>query len=118
MKQNCNRRHRVVIPCTRSTYMPDKLCVLLDDAKELAAQTTLWNLDSSLMSGASCDSPSSSSPLLAIPPSASPGVLTCSGRTSCLPPCALPSPFPLSPLSSLSTLTHLTNMFMNTWVPL
>uniref|UniRef100_M4A1B3 Probable RNA-binding protein 46 n=1 Tax=Xiphophorus maculatus TaxID=8083 RepID=M4A1B3_XIPMA len=27
-----------------STYIPDKLCVLLDDAKELAAQTTLWNL--------------------------------------------------------------------------
>uniref|UniRef100_A0A3Q1G5I6 Probable RNA-binding protein 46 n=1 Tax=Acanthochromis polyacanthus TaxID=80966 RepID=A0A3Q1G5I6_9TELE len=36
--------YKVVMPSTRSTYMPDKLCVLLDDAKELAAQTTLWNL--------------------------------------------------------------------------
>uniref|UniRef100_A0A087X5S2 Probable RNA-binding protein 46 n=1 Tax=Poecilia formosa TaxID=48698 RepID=A0A087X5S2_POEFO len=32
------------LPSTRATYIPDKLCVLLDDAKELAAQTTLWNL--------------------------------------------------------------------------
>ncbi|XP_018518709.1 probable RNA-binding protein 46 isoform X2 [Lates calcarifer] len=96
--------YKVVIPSTRSTYIPDKLCVLLDDAKELAAQTTLWNLDSSLMSGASCDSPSSSSPPLAIPPSASPGVVTCSGRAfaSCLPPPAPPSPFPLSSLSTLT----------------
>ncbi|XP_044197942.1 probable RNA-binding protein 46 isoform X3 [Thunnus albacares] len=36
--------YKVVIPSTRSTYIPDKLCVLLDDAKELAAQTSLWNL--------------------------------------------------------------------------
>uniref|UniRef100_A0A8C6SDX5 Probable RNA-binding protein 46 n=1 Tax=Neogobius melanostomus TaxID=47308 RepID=A0A8C6SDX5_9GOBI len=36
--------YKVVIPSTRCTYIPDKLCVLLDDAKELAAQTTLWNL--------------------------------------------------------------------------
>ncbi len=35
---------QVVIPSTQGTYIPDKLCVLLDDAKELAAQTTLWNL--------------------------------------------------------------------------
>lgn len=34
----------MVIPSTQSTYLPDKLCLLLDDAKELAAQTTLWNL--------------------------------------------------------------------------
>uniref|UniRef100_A0A3Q3WQH4 Probable RNA-binding protein 46 n=1 Tax=Mola mola TaxID=94237 RepID=A0A3Q3WQH4_MOLML len=38
--------YKVVIPSTQSTYIPDKLCVLLDDAKELAAQTTLWNLGS------------------------------------------------------------------------
>ncbi|XP_060888026.1 probable RNA-binding protein 46 [Labrus mixtus] len=37
--------YKVVIPSTRSTYIPDKLCVLLDNAKELAAQTTLWNLE-------------------------------------------------------------------------
>ncbi|MEQ2167905.1 hypothetical protein GOODEAATRI_008871, partial [Goodea atripinnis] len=36
--------YKVVLPSTRATYLPDKLCVLLDDAKELAAQTTLWNL--------------------------------------------------------------------------
>uniref|UniRef100_A0A3B3XEK1 Probable RNA-binding protein 46 n=1 Tax=Poecilia mexicana TaxID=48701 RepID=A0A3B3XEK1_9TELE len=36
--------YKVVLPSTRATYIPDKLCVLLDDAKELAAQTTLWNL--------------------------------------------------------------------------
>ncbi|XP_077962108.1 putative RNA-binding protein 46 isoform X2 [Gasterosteus aculeatus] len=36
--------YKVVIPSTQSTYIPDKLCVMLDDAKELAAQTTLWNL--------------------------------------------------------------------------
>ncbi|XP_038550567.1 probable RNA-binding protein 46 [Micropterus salmoides] len=60
--------YKVVMPSTRSTYIPDKLCVLLDDAKELAAQTALWNLDSSILSGASCDSPSSPSPPLAVPP--------------------------------------------------
>ncbi|XP_059211137.1 probable RNA-binding protein 46 isoform X2 [Centropristis striata] len=37
--------YKVVIPSTRSTYFPDKLCLLLDVAKELAAQTTLWNLE-------------------------------------------------------------------------
>uniref|UniRef100_A0A3Q2GQ87 Probable RNA-binding protein 46 n=1 Tax=Cyprinodon variegatus TaxID=28743 RepID=A0A3Q2GQ87_CYPVA len=37
--------YKVVLPSTRASYFPDKLCVLLDDAKELAAQTTLWNLD-------------------------------------------------------------------------
>ncbi|XP_056299358.1 probable RNA-binding protein 46 isoform X2 [Pseudoliparis swirei] len=37
--------YKVVVPSTRSTYIPDKLCVMLDDAKELAAQTTLWNLE-------------------------------------------------------------------------
>ncbi|XP_071315990.1 probable RNA-binding protein 46 isoform X2 [Trachinotus anak] len=85
--------YKVVIPSTRSTYIPDKLCMLLDDAKELAAQTTLWKLDSSFLSGASCDSPNSASPPLAVP--------------SCLPPPPPnpPSPFPLSPFSSLSTLT-------------
>ncbi|XP_045921049.1 probable RNA-binding protein 46 isoform X2 [Micropterus dolomieu] len=98
--------YKVVMPSTRSTYIPDKLCVLLDDAKELAAQTALWNLDSSILSGASCDSPSSPSPPLAVPPSAtSPGVLTCGSRAfpSCLPPPPPPSPFPLSSLSTLSS---------------
>ncbi|KAK1175049.1 putative RNA-binding protein 46 [Acipenser oxyrinchus oxyrinchus] len=37
--------YRVVITATRSSFMPDKLCTLLEDAKELAAQNALWNLD-------------------------------------------------------------------------
>lgn len=67
--------------------------------------------DSSFFSGASCDSPSSPSPPLAVPPLAtSPGLLTCGGRAfaSCLPPPPPPPPpssFPLSPLSSLSSLS-------------
>ncbi|KAF3698169.1 putative RNA-binding protein 46 RNA-binding motif protein 46 [Channa argus] len=36
--------YKVVITSTQSTYIPDKLCMLLDDAKELAARTALWNL--------------------------------------------------------------------------
>ncbi|XP_017573249.1 probable RNA-binding protein 46 isoform X1 [Pygocentrus nattereri] len=39
--------YKVVISSTRSSYMPDKVCSILEDAKELAAQNTLWNLDSS-----------------------------------------------------------------------
>lgn len=35
---------QVVILSIHSTYIPTKLCVLLDDAKELAAWTALWNL--------------------------------------------------------------------------
>ncbi|PWA28131.1 hypothetical protein CCH79_00018271 [Gambusia affinis] len=97
----------VVLPSTRATYIPDKLCVLLDDAKELAAQTTLWNLDSSILTGPSFDSPSSLSPPLAMSPSdCSPSLLSCGGRTftPCLPapPPPPPSPFPISPLPSLS----------------
>ncbi|XP_074555333.1 putative RNA-binding protein 46 [Halichoeres trimaculatus] len=104
--------YKVVMPSTCSSYMPDKLCLLLDDAKELAAQTTLWSLDSSFLSRASCDSPGSLSPPPSAPPPAatSPGLLTCGGRAfaSCLPPPPPPqSPFPLSPLSSLSALNHL-----------
>ncbi|XP_076839164.1 putative RNA-binding protein 46 [Brachyhypopomus gauderio] len=40
--------YKVVINSTRSTYMPDKVCTILEDAKELAAQNVLWNLDCSL----------------------------------------------------------------------
>lgn len=35
---------QVVISPINSTYIPNKLCVLLEDAKELAAWTALWNL--------------------------------------------------------------------------
>ncbi|XP_041635010.1 probable RNA-binding protein 46 [Cheilinus undulatus] len=101
---------KVVIPPTHSTYIPDKLCVLLEDAKELAAQTTLCNLDSSFLSGASQDSPNSLSPPLP-PPSTSPGLLTCGGRAfaSCLPPPPPPppTPYPLSPLSPIPSMSTL-----------
>ncbi|XP_077399300.1 putative RNA-binding protein 46 isoform X2 [Vanacampus margaritifer] len=35
---------KVVMLLTQQAYMPDKLCVHLEDAKELAAQNALWNL--------------------------------------------------------------------------
>uniref|UniRef100_A0A6Q2Z3H6 Probable RNA-binding protein 46 n=1 Tax=Esox lucius TaxID=8010 RepID=A0A6Q2Z3H6_ESOLU len=35
---------KVVISTTRSCFMPDKLCTVLEDAKELAAQNALWSL--------------------------------------------------------------------------
>lgn len=35
---------QVVISSIHNSYMPTYLCVLLDDAKELAAWTALWNL--------------------------------------------------------------------------
>lgn len=40
--------YKVVISSTQSSYMPDKVCSVLEDAKELAANTALWNLDVSL----------------------------------------------------------------------
>ncbi|KAK9525127.1 hypothetical protein VZT92_017457 [Zoarces viviparus] len=116
--------YKVAIPSTRSTYIPDKLCVMLDDAKELAAQTTLWNLDSSFLSSASCDSPSSPSPPLSAPPSStSPGLLTYGGRsfTSCLsslPPPPPPSSFTLSSLSTLSPpSSHTERLYMSSQSP-
>ncbi len=36
--------YKVVINSTRSSFMPDKACTILEDAKELAAQNALWNL--------------------------------------------------------------------------
>uniref|UniRef100_H3CTI1 Probable RNA-binding protein 46 n=1 Tax=Tetraodon nigroviridis TaxID=99883 RepID=H3CTI1_TETNG len=99
--------YKVVISSIHSTYMPGKLCVLLDEAKELAAWTALWNLgtniqtllcllcilntslnpisqkplNSSFLSGATCESPSSpSSPLALSPTATSPGMLTCSSK--------------------------------------
>ncbi|KAF7646538.1 hypothetical protein LDENG_00185650 [Lucifuga dentata] len=94
--------YKVVIRSTGNSYMPDKLCVMLEDAKELAAQYTLWKLDSSFLNGSPCDSPSSLSPPLA-PPTAvnGPRMLSCGGRTfvSCLPPPSPLSPLPFPPLS-------------------
>lgn len=36
--------YKVVISSTQSSYMPDKVCTVLEDAKELAAHNVLWNL--------------------------------------------------------------------------
>ncbi|XP_019732744.1 probable RNA-binding protein 46 isoform X2 [Hippocampus comes] len=51
--------YKVVMPLTQQSFMPDKLCVQLDDAKELAAQNALWNLDALFVN----DSSSSPSPM-------------------------------------------------------
>uniref|UniRef100_A0A8C7G4K3 Probable RNA-binding protein 46 n=1 Tax=Oncorhynchus kisutch TaxID=8019 RepID=A0A8C7G4K3_ONCKI len=40
----CYKNSWVVISSTRSSFMPDKVCTVLEDAKELAAQNALWNL--------------------------------------------------------------------------
>ncbi|XP_011616481.1 probable RNA-binding protein 46 isoform X2 [Takifugu rubripes] len=97
---------KVVISSINSTYIPNKLCVLLEDAKELAAWTALWNLDSSFLSGASCETPSSpSSPLTVSPPATNPGMLPCSSRA--ITPCLSSSPHPPPPPFHLSPLTHL-----------
>ncbi|KAK6291667.1 hypothetical protein J4Q44_G00374520, partial [Coregonus suidteri] len=45
--------YKVVISSTRSSFMPDKVCTVLEDAKELAAQNALWNLDCSYLNGSS-----------------------------------------------------------------
>ncbi|XP_028329795.1 putative RNA-binding protein 46 isoform X2 [Gouania willdenowi] len=89
--------YKVFLPTTRSTFMPNKLCFLLDQAKELAAQITLWNLDSSFLASVSCDIPSSPSPPFSMPPSpsASPGLLSGGGRSLNL--CLTPPPSPPPP---------------------
>nr|XP_057924531.1 probable RNA-binding protein 46 isoform X2 [Doryrhamphus excisus] len=51
--------YKVVMPLTKNTFIPDKLCVLLDDAKELAAWNALWNLDASFMTRLSSSKTSS-----------------------------------------------------------
>ncbi|XP_072314816.1 probable RNA-binding protein 46 [Eucyclogobius newberryi] len=82
--------YKVVLSSTRSTFVPDQLCALVDDAKELAAQTTLWNLESVLQGGGSpCDS-SPSPPLQTPPPTSRRG-----RRPKTFLP--LPPPFPPAP---------------------
>lgn len=39
--------YKVVISSTHSSFMPNKLCTVLEDAKELAAHNALWNLGQS-----------------------------------------------------------------------
>uniref|UniRef100_A0A6Q2YG12 Probable RNA-binding protein 46 n=1 Tax=Esox lucius TaxID=8010 RepID=A0A6Q2YG12_ESOLU len=78
---------KVVISTTRSCFMPDKLCTVLEDAKELAAQNALWSLDCSFLG---CNSPGSLSP----PPPLSSGTgLLSYGCTRAFPY----PPYPLSP---------------------
>ncbi|XP_066575617.1 probable RNA-binding protein 46 [Amia ocellicauda] len=55
---------KVVLADARRCFMPDKACPLLEDAKELAAQTALWSLDCSFHGPAS---PSLSPPALSYP---------------------------------------------------
>ncbi|XP_067118077.1 probable RNA-binding protein 46 [Osmerus mordax] len=78
--------YKVVI--SRSSFLPDKLCSCVEDAKELAAQNALWSLDCSILSGGS---PSSLSPPAA-------GLLSYSCRAF---PCPLSPPLPTSPLQRI-----------------
>ncbi|XP_042561101.1 probable RNA-binding protein 46 [Clupea harengus] len=79
--------YKVVLSSTRSSFMPDKVCTVLEDAKELAAQHALWSLDCSFLGQGS---PGSLSPPA---PSSSPGLLTFGCR---------PVPYPSYPLAPLS----------------
>uniref|UniRef100_A0A674AP40 Probable RNA-binding protein 46 n=1 Tax=Salmo trutta TaxID=8032 RepID=A0A674AP40_SALTR len=87
--------YKVVISSTRSSFMPDKVCTVLEDAKELAAQNALWNLDCSFLNGSSPGSLSPPLPpvpygSLSPPPvSNSPGLLSYG--------CTRAFPYPLSP---------------------
>uniref|UniRef100_A0A3P9JQB2 Probable RNA-binding protein 46 n=1 Tax=Oryzias latipes TaxID=8090 RepID=A0A3P9JQB2_ORYLA len=36
--------YKVVMPSAQGTFIPDKLCLLLEDAKEVAAHNALWHL--------------------------------------------------------------------------
>ncbi|XP_072513306.1 probable RNA-binding protein 46 [Salminus brasiliensis] len=77
--------YKVFISNTRSSYMADKVCTILEDAKELAAQNALLNLDSSFHDPGS---PGSFSP------PASPGLLSYPFRPL---PCPGYSMAPISP---------------------
>ncbi|XP_039608658.1 probable RNA-binding protein 46 isoform X1 [Polypterus senegalus] len=52
--------YKVFVTGAGSTFMPDKLCTVLEDAKELAAQNALWSLDCTFCSTSSGGSPSPS----------------------------------------------------------
>ncbi|XP_016104821.1 probable RNA-binding protein 46 [Sinocyclocheilus grahami] len=78
--------YKVVINSTRSSFMPDKACTILEDAKELAAQNALWNLD--------CSISSPGSPVNVSPPAPSgSGFLSFGCR---------PLPYPVYPMASIS----------------
>ncbi|XP_056307080.1 LOW QUALITY PROTEIN: probable RNA-binding protein 46 [Danio aesculapii] len=52
--------YKVVISSTRRSFMSDKVCTILEDAKELAAQNALWNLDCSVSSSVNVSPPAPS----------------------------------------------------------
>ncbi|KTF88000.1 hypothetical protein cypCar_00015767 [Cyprinus carpio] len=78
--------YKVVINSTRSSFMPDKACTILEDAKELAAQNALWNLD--------CSINSPGSPVNVSPPAPSGSGFLSFGCRSL--------PYPAYPMSSIS----------------
>uniref|UniRef100_A0A8C2CN92 Probable RNA-binding protein 46 n=1 Tax=Cyprinus carpio TaxID=7962 RepID=A0A8C2CN92_CYPCA len=78
--------YKVVISSTRSSFMPDKACTILEDAKELAAQNALWNLD--------CSISSPGSPVNVSPPAPSGSGFLSFGCRSV--------PYPAYPMASIS----------------
>ncbi|XP_042588448.1 probable RNA-binding protein 46 isoform X2 [Cyprinus carpio] len=78
--------YKVVISSTRSSFMPDKACTILEDAKELAAQNALWNLD--------CSVSSPGSPVNVSPPAPSGSGFLSFGCRSV--------PYPAYPMASIS----------------
>nr|XP_006629545.2 PREDICTED: probable RNA-binding protein 46 [Lepisosteus oculatus]XP_015200018.1 PREDICTED: probable RNA-binding protein 46 [Lepisosteus oculatus] len=80
--------YKVVISTTHRSFMPDKLCTILEDAKELAAQNALWNLDSTCH-GLAC--PSLSPPVA----TSGSGLLSYVCRTFPCPSYPVSPPFPL-----------------------
>ncbi|XP_035281163.1 probable RNA-binding protein 46 [Anguilla rostrata] len=81
--------YKVVIPSTRSSFMPDKVCTILEDAKEVAAQNTLWSLDCTFHGPGS---PGGLSP----PATSGTGLLSYGCRTCPYPGYPLSPPLPLA----------------------
>ncbi|KAL2079338.1 hypothetical protein ACEWY4_025082 [Coilia grayii] len=81
--------YKVAVGGARSTFMPDQLCTVLEDAKELAAEHALLSMDCPFLGQGS---PGSMSPPVASP-SPSPGLLSFGCR---------PVPYPSYPLAPLS----------------
>ncbi|KAG7215511.1 hypothetical protein INR49_022473 [Caranx melampygus] len=124
--------YKVVIPSMQSTYIPDKLCTLLEDAKELAAQTALWNwtclfwAEPPATPPAATPPPSSSpppargsSPVAAgpsSPPTATTTTTTSSSSSSLPHPRPSPSP-PLPPLPLSPTASQTRRFYFSSQTP-
>uniref|UniRef100_A0A3P9IGX0 Probable RNA-binding protein 46 n=1 Tax=Oryzias latipes TaxID=8090 RepID=A0A3P9IGX0_ORYLA len=102
--------YKVVMPSAQGTFIPDKLCLLLEDAKEVAAHNALWHLDP-YFSRASCRSPSSSSSSTLSLPDSSSSILTCGAQP--FPSCLSPPPPPPSPFPTFSSSPQPQRLFMN-----